>query len=366
MTKRNVAASVRARLLNHARSTEQDFSLVLTRFCLERLLYRISISNHADQFLLKGALLFDLWFDIPHRPTRDADFLGLGSSELPIIEEIFKEICSIDVQDGVAFQPQTVLAAEIRKEANYAGVRVILLTTLDGARCQIQADIGFGDAVTPRAEVVEYPILLKDLEAPKLHAYPRYTVVAEKFEALSKLGITNSRMKDYYDLWILAQHTDFDGETLGQAIHATFTRRKSDVPVKPPLGLETVFAQNPQKQTQWRAFLSRNALESLSLEDIVISLADFLMPVAEAASSKNSLPFYWTGGDHGPPDLVTDLVDLARPTRISRKPKPDTITVLTRTPITNRPHRLGDMDAPLTVVSLDTTQTYMDASCLIL
>ena len=248
MTKRNVAASVRARLLNHARSTKQDFSLVLTRFCLERLLYRISISNHADQFLLKGALLFDLWFDIPHRPTRDADFLGLGSSELPTIEKTFKEICSIDAQDGVAFQPQTVLATEIRKEANYSGVRVILLATLDGARYQIQANIGFGDAVTPEAEEVEYPTLLKDLEASKLHAYPRYTVVAEKFEALSKLGITNSRMKDYYDLWILAQHTDFDGETLGQAIHTTFTRRKSDLPVKPPWVWKRYLGRTPKSK----------------------------------------------------------------------------------------------------------------------
>lgn len=188
MSNRNMAASVRARLLNHAREAKQDFNLVLTRFCLERLLYRISVSDHAEQLLLKGALLFDLWFDVPHRPTRDVDFLGFGPSALPDVENTFKQICNIDAEDGVVFQPDTVRAADIRKDANYAGVRITLLALLDGARCQIQADIGFGDAVTPGPQEVEYPTILKDLKAPKLQVYPRYTVVAEKFEALCKLG----------------------------------------------------------------------------------------------------------------------------------------------------------------------------------
>lgn len=296
MTKRNVAASVRARLLNHARESKQDFNLVLTRFCLERLLYRISISKHANHFYLKGALLFDLWFDVPHRPTRDVDFLGFGSSELPSAESTFKEICSIDVDDGVVFLPDTVRAAEIRKEANYAGIRITLLATLDGARCQIQADIGFGDAVTPGPQEVEYPTILKDFNAPKLHTYPRYTVVAEKFEALSKLGMTNSRMKDYFDLWILARHTDFYGETLYQAIEATFSRRKTDLAVEPPLGLTMVFAQDPQKQIQWQAFLRKNALEALPLKDTVEYLADFLMPVATAVSNGASFTLFWNAG----------------------------------------------------------------------
>ncbi|QIB66505.1 nucleotidyl transferase AbiEii/AbiGii toxin family protein [Kineobactrum salinum] len=231
MNERNVAASVRARLLDRARGTGQDFNLVLTRYAIERLLYRISISSHADQFLLKGALLFDLWFDIPHRPTRDADFLGFGSAELPDIESVFREICTIESHDGVVFQPDTVHAAEIRKEANYAGVRVMLLGVIDSARCQIQIDIGFGDAVTPSPEDVEYPIMLTEFAAPKLRAYPRYTVVAEKVEALSSLGIANSRMKDYFDLWILlAQHTDFDGDILRQAVQSTFDRRNTALP----------------------------------------------------------------------------------------------------------------------------------------
>lgn len=296
MTKRNVAASVRARLLNHAREAKQDFNLVLTRFCLERLLYRISVSDYVSHFLLKGALLFDLWFDMPHRPTRDADFLGCGPSELPSVENTFKEICSIDVDDGAVFQPDTVRAAEIRKDADYAGVRITLLATLDGARCQIQADIGFGDAVTPGPQEVAYPTILRDFEAPKLHAYPRYTVVAEKFEALSKLGMANSRMKDYFDLWILARHTDFDGETLRQAIEATFSRRKTDLAAEPPLGLTAIFAQDAQKQTQWQAFLRKNALEALPLEDVVDFLAGFLMPVATAVSRRQSFVLHWKAG----------------------------------------------------------------------
>lgn len=272
MNDRNVAASVRARLLNRAREIRQDFNLVLTRYALERLLYRISISRHADQFLLKGALLFDLWFDIPHRPTRDADFLGFGSAELPHIKALFKEICTIETLDGVAFQSDTVQTAEIRKDANYAGVRVKLLGVIDGARCQIQIDIGFGDAVTPGPEDVEYPVMLAEFAAPKLRVYPRYTVVAEKFEALSSLGIANSRMKDYFDLWILVQHTDFDGDTLRQAIRATFDRRKTALTGDVPFGLTDAFAQDAQKQAQWQAFLRKNRLEALALNDVIAAL----------------------------------------------------------------------------------------------
>lgn len=296
MTNRNVAASVRARLLNHARESRQDFNLVLTRFCLERLLYRISVSDHAYHFLLKGALLFDLWFDIPHRPTRDVDFLGLGSSALPNVENTFKEICSIEVNDGVIFHPDSVRATEIRKDANYAGIRIKLSATLDRARCQLQADIGFGDAVTPGPLEVEYPTILKDFDSPHLHTYPRYTVVAEKFEALSKLGMTNSRMKDYFDLWILARHTDFDGKTLCQAITATFSRRKSSLPVEPPLGLTKVFALDSQKQTQWQAFIRKNALQARQLKDVVDFLSRFLMPVTAAASRGQAFSYYWIAG----------------------------------------------------------------------
>ncbi|MBF0108701.1 MAG: nucleotidyl transferase AbiEii/AbiGii toxin family protein [Magnetococcales bacterium] len=302
MSAHNVAASIRARLLNHARGAKQDFNFVLTRYAIERLLYRISISRHSAQFLLKGALLFDLWFDIPLRPTRDADLLGFGPSDLPEMEAVFREICTIEISDGMAFQPDTVRAAEIRKDANYAGVRVTLLGLLENARCQIQVDIGFGDAVTPAPENVEYPVILSGFGAPRLRAYPRYTVVAEKAEALTSLGIANSRMKDFFDLWVLARHTEFDGEILRQAIRATFDRRGTVLSAQPPFGLTQVFAQDQQKQLQWKAFLRRNGLEDMPFDDVVSSLADFLMPVIQAATAGDVFSSQWEpGGPWSPP-----------------------------------------------------------------
>ena len=296
MKQNNVAASIRARLLNLARERQQNFDLVLTRFCLERLLYRISISNHNNRFLLKGAMLFDLWFDIPHRPTRDVDFLGLGSSEISEIANTFREICSITVTDGVIFEPGSVKTHEIRNEANYPGVRVTLLAIVDGARCHIQADIGFGDAVSPGPKKAKYPVILNDLEAPKLLVYPHYAVVAEKFEALSTLGIANSRMKDYFDLWVIARRTALDGETLKQSIRATFKHRRSSLPREIPAGLTETFSHDNQKQAQWSAFLTKNNLQTIPLEDVVDFIADFLMPIYEAACDDAPLALNWPKG----------------------------------------------------------------------
>ncbi len=214
MTGPDIGASIRARLLNKAKAEGQDFNLILTRYALERLLYRLGSSSHAERFLLKGALLFDLWFDIPHRPTRDVDLLGFGPAEIPILEAVFRDLCvgASEPDDGIRFQAETVRGMDIRKEANYAGIRVTLVGLLAGARCSVQVDVGFGDAVTPAPESVDYPVMLPELPAPRLRAYPRYTVVAEKLDALVTLGIANSRMKDYFDLWVLARQADFDGD----------------------------------------------------------------------------------------------------------------------------------------------------------
>ncbi len=276
MSSRNTAASVRARLLAKARADKQDFNLVLTRYALERLLYRLSVSAQADHFLLKGALLFDLWFDFPHRPTRDADLLGYGSSEIPHVEAAFRDICAVGPDDGMRFQTDSVHALEIRKEANYSGVRVTLIGLLDGARCHVQVDVGFGDAVTPGPEVVSYPVMLPDMPPPKLRAYPRYTVVAEKLEALVSLGIANSRMKDFFDLWVLSRHTDFDGALLCKAICATFERRGTPLPDGIPFGLSDEYAQDLQKRTQWQAFLKKNALDELQFSEVVAGLRAWL------------------------------------------------------------------------------------------
>lgn len=292
----NIGASIRARLLNRARETNQNFNIVLTRYVLERLLYRMSISEHAGQFLLKGALLFDLWFDVPHRPTHDADFLCFGSSDFQHIAQIFRNICAINVEDGAIFVEKTVQAKEIRKEANYAGVRVTLTCTIGGARVAVQCDIGFGDAVTPEPEHVSYPTILHDLNAPLLRVYPRYTVVAEKLEALTKLGIANSRMKDYFDLWILMKHSEFDGETLRRAIFATHQRRGTDISGELPFGLTNAFAEDVQKQTQWNAFLNKNRLDRLAFTSMVADLAEFFRPVIAAAVISDGFRYIWQNG----------------------------------------------------------------------
>lgn len=297
MSGRNIAASVRARLLDRARTDRRDFNLVLTRYGLERLLYRLSVSAHAGQFMLKGALLFDLWFDTPHRPTRDADLLGFGSSDAPRLEEVFREICAMELDDGIRFRPDTVRAGEIRKEASYSGIRVTLVGSLDGALCPLRVDVGFGDAVTPEPEDIDYPVLLPEMPSPKLRAYPKYTVIAEKLEALVSLGIANSRMKDYYDLWTLSRHSDLDGELVCRAIHATFERRGTPLPEGVPFGLSEEFVLDTQKQAQWRAFIRRNALAVVALREVVECLHRFLYPPLVSLRQGGRFSQAWHSGD---------------------------------------------------------------------
>lgn len=297
MNTRNIGASVRDRLLNKARAEKLDYNLLLTRYALERMLYRLSISDQRDQFLLKGALLFDLWFDVPHRPTHDADFLGFGSADIPHVEEIFRSISRIEVEDGIVFQADSVKAAEIRKEANYAGVRVTLMGLLDSARCPVQIDVGFGDAVVPGPEDVCYPIILPGMPEPQIRAYPRYTVVAEKLEALTSLGMLNSRMKDFFDLWVLAKHSDFDGTVLTRAVAATFERRQTAIPQGLPIGLSDEFINDAQKEKQWQAFLRKNALDPMPLAVVIADLREFLMPVLSSISARASYDMAWRSGD---------------------------------------------------------------------
>lgn len=265
----NKPASVRARLLNKAKTERLDYSLVLTRYGLERLLYRLSVSSSKDHFLLKGALLFDMWFDVPHRPTRDMDLLGFGLAEEPLVHETFREICTIECDDGISFDATSIRITEIRKDANYAGLRLQLAGHLDGARCPVQIDIGYGDAVTPAPERALYPVMLEGFPAPHIRVYPRYTVVAEKFEAIVSLGMANSRLKDYFDLWVLLSTQDLDLHLLREAIAATFARRNTILPTDTPLGLTPAFSQDTQKTKQWQAFVRKNQLQAPTLEAIV-------------------------------------------------------------------------------------------------
>lgn len=275
---KNLPQSVLARLKNKAREANTEYQQVLTRYGLERMLYRLSISEHAGAFLLKGAMLFNLWFDIPVRPTTDVDMLGYGEHGLDTLKAIFRNICNIAADDGIVFDAATVDAAEIRKESNYAGVRVTFIGFIDKVRCSIQVDIGFGDAVTPGAEAVDYPVLLDDMPSPALRAYPRYTVVAEKTEAMLSLAMANTRMKDYFDLWILSRHSEFEGAVLQQAVTATLERRQTAVDLQ-PIGLADDFAHDASKAAQWRGFIRKNKLQAPELPVVIEELRLFLLPV---------------------------------------------------------------------------------------
>lgn len=270
---RDLAASVRARLLNLAKAEGSDFNSVLVRYALERLLYRMSRSAHADNFLLKGALLFTLWYDLPHRPTRDVDLLGFGASDLASLVQTFREIASIEADDGIVFDPATVTAQEIRKDAGYAGARIVFTAELARAKCKVQVDIGFGDAVTPGPVHASYPVLIADLPAPQLRTYPVYSVIAEKLHAIALLGMSNTRMKDYLDLWVMLDRENLDPALLATAIAATFSRRGMDVPAKPPIGLTDEFANDSTRQAIWKAFLLKNEIAPKPLPDIVRDLS---------------------------------------------------------------------------------------------
>jgi predicted nucleotidyltransferase component of viral defense system len=294
----NLPASIRQRLLNLSRVRGEDFNLTLTRYGTERLLYRLSQSERADHFVLKGALLLSLWTDRLQRPTRDLDLLGYGDSSQEALTRLFRDICVADVQaDGLTFHPDTVRVTEIREDQEYGGQRVQITATLGNARINLQVDIGFGDVITPATEDVEYPSLL-GLPSPRLRAYPRETVIAEKLEAMVVLGMANSRMKDFYDVWMMSRELYFDGWTLARAIQATFQRRRSELPHAAPTAFTEEFAGNPDKGAQWNAFLSRNRLDvgGLGLSQIVRQIRLFLMPPMIAAANGQEFEETWPAG----------------------------------------------------------------------
>lgn len=280
---KNIGASVRARLFNLSKANGQSFDLVLTRFALERLLFRLSQSPHAERFVLKGAMLMMSWFDDPHRGTRDLDLLGFGDPSEAAMLATFGDILAQDTEDGVVFDPDTLRVDRIREELDYGGLRLRAIASVGGARINLTIDIGFGDALEPGAEVVDYPVML-DLPAPRLRAYARETVIAEKFQAMVALGRANSRMKDFYDIWILSRSFRFDDDRLAQAIAATFARRETTVPTELPDALTPAFAADEQKQQQWRAFVEDVAVEPGPLALVLEELADFLMPRARRAN----------------------------------------------------------------------------------
>ncbi len=294
----DLAASVRSRLYNLARERGEDSQLVATRFALERFLYRLSMSTHAERFILKGAMLFALWVDLPHRPTRDLDFLGLGEASGQGLAETVGEICATPVEpDGLLFEVESIRVEEIREAQEYPGWRVKLMAMLGVMRLPLQLDVGFGDAVTPEPVETEYPTLLS-LPGPRILAYPPETVVAEKLQAMVALGLLNSRMKDFYDLWIMAGAFSFQGTVLVQAIRATFLRRGTPLPESIPSALNDEFGQDRDKAGQWRAFITRNGLpdDEGGLASVIGDLREFLLPPLRAAAKDKNLAQQWRPG----------------------------------------------------------------------
>ncbi len=301
---RNMAASVHHRLVSLAHERREESQNLLTRYALERLLFRLSQSAYRDRFILKGAMLFTLWSGEPYRATQDLDLLGSGGSAIAPAEHAFRDICRVPVvDDGLEFKADTVRGGRIREDQEYEGLRIKLTAYLGKARIPLQIDIGFGDAVVPAPEEVEYPTLL-DFPKPSIRAYPRETVVAEKFQAVVALGIANTRIKDFYDLWTIARRFSFGGETLCQAIEATFARRRTPLPTEAPLALTSDLGADPVKQTQWQAFLRRGRLsaDGASLADVTAALQAFLMPPASALAEGRLFDTMWpASGPWQPP-----------------------------------------------------------------
>jgi predicted nucleotidyltransferase component of viral defense system len=282
-----LARSVQVRIARHAKEIGVDPNLVLTRYAVERFLYRLSRSAHGENFVLKGALLLLVWLGETLRPTRDADLLGVGEFSDDALAEIFRDVCSIEVEpDAATFLPDTVRVAPIREEDAYGGRRVTLQARVGTARLAVQVDIGIGDAVTPAPEWIDYPSLL-DLPRPRLRVYPRETVLAEKLHAMVHIGVRTSRLKDYFDMRALLREERMGTERLADAIVATFRRRRTDLPESMPAALGDGFASDAAKQAQWRAFLQRNRIDAPALDDVVAEIrARLAVPLAMAHERK--------------------------------------------------------------------------------
>ena len=277
---KNMGASVRQRLLNYAKANNRPFAEVLQYYAMERFLYRLSISPHASKFLLKGALLLTAWRAPMSRPTMDIDLLGRTSNEVDDIVNLLKEVAQVDaLDDGITFDLDSFSGSVIREDADYSGVRTVFTGHLNAARVTMQIDIGFGDVVTPAPEQLAYPTIL-DFPAPALLGYTRETVIAEKLEALVQLRMLNSRMKDYFDIWILLRHPELDQAVLRAAIERTFKNRKMEIDAT-PIGLSPQFGTDLAKQAQWRAFLKRSALKDApeQLSVVVEELRAFFEPI---------------------------------------------------------------------------------------
>lgn len=286
---RDIGASVRARLLQISKQDDQNYELVLTRYANERLLYRLAESEYAKRFVLKGAVLLMSLFNEPFRGTRDIDLPGHGDSDPTAVLEVFKDIFAIEEPDGVRFDVEGAIIGRIREDAGYGGLRIKTKADVGGAKVPISIDVGFGDATEPKPEILELPTLL-DMPPVRLHGYARETVIAEKFQAMVALGLANSRMKDYYDVWLLIQSFEFDKAQLARAIAATFARRETPIPTELPDALTASFGADEAKQQLWEVFIRDVSPDPGPLQGVIETISGFLMPIATIAVKENLLP----------------------------------------------------------------------------
>ena len=294
---KNVAASVHQRLLNVAKQTNRRFNDLVQHYALERWLFRLSQSSYGEQFVLKGALLLVAWNTPITRPTRDIDLLGRLNNDPDFIKSVIAEIIQTSVEDdGLVFDPANVTTRRIVEDADYAGVRAEFQGRLGNTRIVMQIDIGFNDVITPTPIQISYPTILEQ-PAAQLLAYNRETAIAEKFEALVKLGDLNSHLKDFYDLWLLAAHFEFDGPSLTAAVQATFAWRQTALEIE-PICFTDQFAHDPSKTAQWKAFIRRGLLTHAPVEfpEVVRSVHDFLQPVALAITGNRPFVKHWPPG----------------------------------------------------------------------
>jgi len=289
-TPRNIAASYRAKLLNLAQERGEGFQFFLGRWVSERFLFRLGRSEHRDQFILKGAMMFVAWNGKLHRPTQDVDLLGYGNPEVGEVAQRIREICAEPVDDGIVFDREGIRSEKIREDAEYEGVRVRVPASLDGARVLLQIDIGFGDLVEPAPARLTFPVLLP-LDPPIVRGYPPETVIAEKFQAMVMLGIGNSRMKDFFDIWTLARTHNFSLQSLGRSVRQTFERRRTPLPSTTPVALSEGFLLDENKQTQWKAFGNRSGLDLPTLQSVGAAIEEFVMPVLGAEDAPDLV---WT------------------------------------------------------------------------
>jgi predicted nucleotidyltransferase component of viral defense system len=294
---KNIVASVQARLVERSRELGVEHQLTLARFGGERLLYRLSKSEFADRFILKGAALLLMWLGEAIRPTKDVDLLGFGDTSAEGLKRVFVQLCAIESpDDGLTFLPDSVHVEAIREDQEYGGMRVKLMAMLGNVRIPLQVDVGAGDAVVPPPEILDYPGLL-DLPRARLRAYRPETSIAEKTEAMVRLALANSRMKDFFDIHRLIETRTFDGETMRLAVAATFTRRGVEIQGERPLALTSEFADDAQKKIQWAAFVRRARRPELAdLSAIIATLNRFLWPVLQAAARGEPWPHVWSNG----------------------------------------------------------------------